>query len=195
MTTSERLRLARELHDGIAQDLVGFGYSLDLLLAHESLDAPTRASIRTSRLHVDELMAKVRREILDLRSAPRQSFAARLKEYVQREYSDYLLDVDISEVDLSEDQGTELFRAVEEMLRNSRAHARATRIGIKLFSLNNRSYLEVSDNGIGGATLKENHHGISGITERIQAIGGTVEIENIANSSTSELGVRFTVIV
>jgi signal transduction histidine kinase len=195
MTTSERLRLARELHDGIAQDLVGLGYSLDLLLAHESLDAPSRASIRTSRLHVDELMAKVRREILDLRSAPRQSFAARLKEYVQREYSDYLLDLDISEVDLSEDKGRELFRAVEEMLRNTRAHARATRIVIKLFSLNNRSYLEVSDNGIGGATLKENHHGISGITERIQAIGGTVEIENIANSSTSELGVRFTVIV
>jgi signal transduction histidine kinase len=35
----------------------------------------------------------------------------------------------------------------------------------------------------------------SGITERIQAIGGTVEIENLGNTSTSESGVRFTVIV
>jgi NarL family two-component system sensor histidine kinase LiaS len=195
MTTSERLRLARELHDGIAQDLVGLGYSLDLLLAHETLDAPSRASIRTSRLHVDELMAKVRREILNLRSAAEQSFAASLKVYVQREFSDYALELDISEVDLSEDQGSELFRAVEEMLRNIRAHARATHIAIKLFSLNNRSYLEVSDNGIGGAALKDNHHGLSGITERIQAIGGSVEIENINASSTSKSGVRFTVIV
>ena len=93
MTTSERLRLARELHDGIAQDLVGLAYPLDLLLAHESLDAPSRASIRTSRLHVDELMAKVRHEILDLRSATQQSFAAKLMEFIEREYSDYALDM------------------------------------------------------------------------------------------------------
>jgi NarL family two-component system sensor histidine kinase LiaS len=195
MTTTERLRLARELHDGIAQDLVGLGYSLDLLLAHENLNSSTRASIRSSRLQVDELMAKVRSEILDLRSSSQESFATKLQDFIQREYSDYSLDIEISEVDLDEVVSHELFRSVEEMLRNIRAHARATHIVVKLFTLNNRSYLEVSDNGIGGAALKENHHGIAGITERIQAIGGSVEIENISASSTSESGVRFTVIV
>jgi signal transduction histidine kinase len=35
--TPERLRIARELHDGIAQDLVGLGYGLDLVLAESEL--------------------------------------------------------------------------------------------------------------------------------------------------------------
>ena len=66
-TTPERLRLARELHDGIAQDLVGLGYSLDLILADPAIDKSSRAAIRKSRLDIDALIYKVRREILTLR--------------------------------------------------------------------------------------------------------------------------------
>jgi signal transduction histidine kinase len=57
----ERLTVARELHDGIAQDLVGISYSLDLLLAETSVDTRARRQIRQTRLEVDSLIAKVRR--------------------------------------------------------------------------------------------------------------------------------------
>jgi signal transduction histidine kinase len=67
----ERLTVARELHDGIAQDLVGIGYSLDLLMAEPSLDTSARMQIRRTRLEVDSLIAKVRREILNLRTPSR----------------------------------------------------------------------------------------------------------------------------
>ena len=66
-TTPERLRLARELHDGIAQDLVALGYSLDLILADPAMDKTSRAAIRKTRLDIDALIYKVRREILALR--------------------------------------------------------------------------------------------------------------------------------
>jgi signal transduction histidine kinase len=67
MPSPERVRIARELHDGIAQDLVGIGYSLDVLLSEESLSNNARTEIRTTRFAVDELISKVRREILHLR--------------------------------------------------------------------------------------------------------------------------------
>ena len=67
MPSPERVRIARELHDGIAQDLVGIGYSLDLLLSEESLSKAARTDIRSTRFAVDELIGKVRREILHLR--------------------------------------------------------------------------------------------------------------------------------
>ena len=71
MPSPERVRIARELHDGIAQDLVGIGYSLDLLLSEESLSNNARTEIRSTRFAVDELIGKVRREILHLRKKSR----------------------------------------------------------------------------------------------------------------------------
>lgn len=65
--TPERLRIARELHDGIAQDLVGLGYQLDLIMADSKLSELSRNQVRASRLHVDSLIIKVRNEILELR--------------------------------------------------------------------------------------------------------------------------------
>jgi signal transduction histidine kinase len=63
VSTPQRLQLARELHDGVAQDLVALGYELDLLLATVDLQSPTRKGIRSLRFRVDELISKVRREM------------------------------------------------------------------------------------------------------------------------------------
>ena len=67
MITPQRLDLARELHDGVAQDLVALGYELDLLLAAADTQAPVRKGIRSLRFQVDEMITKVRREIYQLR--------------------------------------------------------------------------------------------------------------------------------
>jgi NarL family two-component system sensor histidine kinase LiaS len=64
-------RLARELHDGIAQDLVGVGYSLDLLLANPETSIESRAQLRALRFTVTDLIDKVRREIYFLRQPAR----------------------------------------------------------------------------------------------------------------------------
>ena len=66
MITSQRIRFAQELHDGIAQDLVGLGYAIDLILA-SSKDLSERDSLRALRLDVISIIDKVRREIFQLR--------------------------------------------------------------------------------------------------------------------------------
>ena len=66
MSLTQRVKLAQELHDGIAQDLVGLGYGLDSLLFNEE-DETKRASLRTVRLDINSLIEKVRQEIFELR--------------------------------------------------------------------------------------------------------------------------------
>ncbi len=66
MITTARVRLAQELHDGIAQDLVALGYAVDAILATED-DEIKRHSLRSLRLDIVSLIDKVRIEIFDLR--------------------------------------------------------------------------------------------------------------------------------
>ncbi len=67
MSITQRVKLAQELHDGIAQDLVGLGYGLDALLASE-LDSSKRVALRSLRFDTSSLIEKVRVEIFNLRS-------------------------------------------------------------------------------------------------------------------------------
>jgi signal transduction histidine kinase len=67
VSTPSRLELARDIHDGIAQDLVALGYELDLLLGKSESTVESRSEIRTLRFRVDELISKVRRDMYELR--------------------------------------------------------------------------------------------------------------------------------
>lgn len=66
--TSDPTGLAQELHDGIAQDLAGLGYSIDSLIAQE-INNKNRAELRAVRLCISDLIEKVRLEIFHLRNA------------------------------------------------------------------------------------------------------------------------------
>ena len=192
MSTPERLDVARELHDGIAQDLVALGYSLDLLLASDDLPRNARSSIRGARLQVDELMRKVRSEIFNLRKQSQLSLSAQLQSLISQECSDFEVDLDIAEISAPAEVGDELILIAREILRNARLHSRASRIGITAYPINNRIYLQICDNGIGGAIMKEGRWGMTGISERIAKLGGSILIDN---NSGADLGVRITVLL
>ena len=179
MPTPERIRIAQELHDGIAQDLVGIGYSLDLLLAEESLSSRARAEIRTTRFAVDQLIAKVRAEILDLRREDGDPLHLYLRELATGLCAGIELVLQLEEVSVSAHEHGEIVAIATEILRNCLAHARATRIGINLYSVNNRICLEVVDDGIGGAIVQDGHYGLPGLIERVHNLGGNITIESI----------------
>lgn len=67
MSVNERVRLAQELHDGIAQDLVGLGYSIDALVSATDTPHEIRAGLRSLRFATTGLVEKVRSEIFALR--------------------------------------------------------------------------------------------------------------------------------
>jgi signal transduction histidine kinase len=103
-----RVTLAQELHDGIAQDLVGLGYSIDSLIA-ATQDMKSKDSLRTVRFTITELIEKVRQEIHQLRSAP-----------------------DLLSDNTQKDLHFELQRVVSEVLRNISEHSGASTVTIEI---------------------------------------------------------------
>jgi signal transduction histidine kinase len=179
LPSPERIRIAQELHDGIAQDLVAIGYSLDLALSEAGINPSARARIRATRLEVDELMAKVRAEILNLRSSNSTPLHARIERLVSEIGAEAETKLLLEPVQVSDAFHEELIVILTEILRNCSSHSRASHIEVKLYSINNRTCLEVIDNGIGGAHVKEGRYGIQGLIERVEALGGSITIESI----------------
>ena len=167
MTQSEldyaaiRARLARELHDGIAQDLVGVGYSLDLLLANPETTVEARSQLRTLRFTVTELIDKVRREIHLLRQPSTLTFSEGIKNSAQTLCAGLNLRLQLDEValQLESELCYEVQRIVQEVLRNIVAHARATTVTISLVQATNGLELHICDDGIGGAEASNTGYG------------------------------------
>lgn len=103
-----RVTLAQELHDGIAQDLVGLGYSIDSLIA-STKDLKSKDSLRTVRFTITELIEKVRQEIHQLRSAS-----------------------DLLSENTNNDLHFELHRVVSEILRNISEHSGASHLTLEI---------------------------------------------------------------
>jgi signal transduction histidine kinase len=89
------------------------------------------------------------------------------------------VDFELEEVLLSSAHADELLSISTEILRNTAQHSRATHVAINLYPVNNRTCLEISDNGIGGAQVKDGHFGLSGVIERVHNLQGSITIESI----------------
>ena len=72
---SDRSRLARELHDGLAQELAAIGYKLDSVIGKENLEQSARSDLRKLRSTITALIEQVRNEIYELRHNSNRSFA------------------------------------------------------------------------------------------------------------------------
>jgi signal transduction histidine kinase len=103
-----RVTLAQELHDGIAQDLVGLGYSIDSLIA-STQDVKSKDSLRTVRFTITALIEKVRQEIHQLRSAS-----------------------DLLSENTNNDLHLELHRVISEIFRNISEHSSASHLTLEI---------------------------------------------------------------
>lgn len=187
MITPQRLALARELHDGVAQDLVALGYELDLLLAVADTQAPVRKGIRSLRFQVDELITKVRREMYQLREPHLESVQEKLAYIATQICGTRLSRVEIAEFDIEPALGIEIATIATELLRNCARHSGGSEIEIFLSQVQNHTYLEVRDNGVGGATLDSSRLGLIGIKERTEQLGGAFTF--LSNTSGTRVAV------
>jgi signal transduction histidine kinase len=80
---SERTRLARELHDGLAQELAAFGYRLDAVIGDDNLGSNNRSTLRELRLSLSTIINQVRDEIYELRNEKVKSFNQQLIDQIQ----------------------------------------------------------------------------------------------------------------
>lgn len=169
MNTRGTNQIARQIHDGIAQDLVALGYSLDQTLGAPELPITTRAELRTLRFEVSELIEKVRREILNLRNT-----APDLSEQIILICGDRLGKVNLT-IPLDQVLGP----IAIELLRNAAEHSGASLINLRTYSDEALTVIEVSDNGIGGVEMKADRFGLVGITEAVAELSGKIEFINL----------------
>lgn len=191
MTITERHRIALELHDGIAQDLVGIGYALDILLAQEDPNAEARVSLRTLRFTVTELVEKVRREIYLLREVKDLNLADRLRSAAEQICTGHEIHYSLDQLPnhANVDRAEQIERIATEVLRNISAHAHATTVWITLICNDGSADLFIRDDGVGGLTERESHFGFSGIRERAKIIEGDLDFESTSSGTQIHLRV------
>ena len=186
MSDPARLELARDLHDGIAQDLVALGYELDLLLGATESTVESRREIRGLRFKVDGLISKVRHEMYALRDPKVVTFQDALSQLIHEICGDLQVTASISHFSIPNSYQTELKAIAIELLRNAKFHSRASHIEVLLRGVENRTYLEVSDNGVGGAQVNTSglgRLGLVGVKERVEQLHGQLEIISTENGT------------
>ncbi len=186
MSNPARIELARDLHDGIAQDLVALGYELDLLLGATESTLESRREIRALRFKIDDLIAKVRREMYALRDPEVTTFQEALRDLVEEICGDLQVTQTISNFSIPNSYQSDLKAIATELLRNAKAHSRASHIEVLLKGVENRTYLEVSDNGVGGAQVNTSslgRLGLVGVKERVEQLHGQLEIISTDNGT------------
>jgi ligand-binding sensor domain-containing protein/signal transduction histidine kinase len=192
----ERNRIAREIHDTLAQGYVGISVQLEVLselLRHHKPEAAAK-HLDLTRGYVREGLADARQSIWALRSqdSGETTLPVRLRRMVEAE-GGHGLEATFSLFGayrpLPPATEREFLRVAQEAIHNVKKHAGARHLFVQLEYGQEEIALEVRDDGRGFATEPEpqpGHYGLTGMRERAAAIGGTLEV-------TSEPGVGTTV--
>lgn len=174
-TSNTRVSLARDIHDGIAQDLVAVGYQLDSILARPEVDQKTRSDLRNLRLYISQTLLEVRRSLFDLRRS-----ATSLRDELTRLYleicQNFSGEVDLEEVTLPESTQLSLIDITKELLTNAAQHSDAQSIWLRLITSDQHVVLSVIDDGKGGAQPRPSRFGLIGVRERVEELGGRYEM-------------------
>jgi signal transduction histidine kinase len=172
---SERSRLARELHDGLAQELASLGYRLDQIIGDSNLDNKNRYSLRELRFTLTGLINQVRDEIFELRTNSSKGLKQQLDDQISVLLSGSDIDYEVvGDAEIGSNNRFELIRAVREIIVNARRHSGCSQIAINL----SNEKIVISDNGSGGVTEKANSYGLTGVQERLTQIGALLSSES-----------------
>lgn len=179
-TTEERKRIAREMHDGVAQELVALGYVVDEITS-VSDEAETLALAGSLRDEISRIVSEIRYSILDLRhQVADHRLSGALADYVHQVTQDMDLRVNLvldeSGPALPPRTESELLRVAQEAIGNVRKHARADNLWVTLVSDGTTLLLEVEDDGIGNAQPKDRHWGLQSMHERAAGIEASLEV-------------------
>ncbi|HEX8711301.1 MAG TPA: two-component regulator propeller domain-containing protein [Terracidiphilus sp.] len=193
----ERSRIAREIHDTLAQGYVGVSVQLELLaelLRLKKLDDAAK-QLDVTRNYVREGLADARQSIWALRTqdSGEETLPVKLGRIVEQAGTEDLVsrfNVFGAYRPLPSDTERELLRVAQEAINNVKKHAAAQHLSVRLEYEAETIKLEVKDDGRGGAIahrpgLAPGHYGITGMQERAEAIGGTLEVRSAPGAGTT----------
>jgi signal transduction histidine kinase len=182
-TVEERRRLAREIHDGIAQEVASLGYLVDDLSATAESERQQQG-LTLLRQELTRVVSELRLSIFDLRSevVRETGLGAALSEYVRQVGSRSALTVHLSldeaPTRLRAETETELLRIAQEAITNARKHSGAKNLWVHCRVRPPFAQLEVRDDGAGLSKGRSDSYGLKIMEERAQRLGAQLEIES-----------------
>lgn len=190
----EKSRVARELHDELAQSLTAL--KMDTIWVRENLGSDPRGAERKlgeMLAMLDASVAATRRIAADLRPLLLDDLGLipaiqwLVQNFVQRTGMACELDAD-EELELHEPYATAVFRIVQESLVNVAKHSQATQVRVAIARSGKAMLLSVRDNGVGfspAAGRKPHSLGLAGLRERAQLLKGTIGVHSQPGQGTT----------
>jgi signal transduction histidine kinase len=189
-TAEERRRLAREMHDGVAQDIASLGYLVDALAAGaNSPDQMERIDILRER--ISSVVSEIRRSVVTLRTSVGQSesLGTAIGSIARNlsEVSGVPIHVTLDEHTqrLRSEVEAELFRIAQEAMNNAVRHAQASVIDVHCQVHAPQALITVTDNGRGLQASSPTSHGLHIMQERAVLIGAELSITETATGGLS----------
>jgi signal transduction histidine kinase len=196
-TMEERQRLAREIHDGVAQELASLGYLVDELSATTLLESD-RVKLQGLRAEMTRVVSELRLSIFDLRSDVTSGLGSALSDYVRavgaRSGLTVHLTLDESPTRLRGEVETELLRIAQEAVTNARRHSGAANLWVDCCIKPPYARLRIEDDGTGLGQPRADSYGLKIMKERADRIGARLEIGQCSGSD-GDKGTRVTVTV
>ncbi|MFH1803739.1 MAG: cache domain-containing protein [Pseudomonadota bacterium] len=195
----ERLRVSRELHDGISQILVSAKYSVELAIdrvAQGKSDATGPMEKAARRLY--DAIHEVRRISRDLRPAVlddlglKPAIESMCQELQDRSGMQIVVKSDNVDAVLDIEKKTTLYRVLQETLTNIERHADATHVMIQIARTGGDVVMTIADNGIGFETNRFIRNrdpragiGLRNMRERMEFHGGGLTVNSEPNDGTT----------
>jgi signal transduction histidine kinase len=183
----ERRRLERDLHDGAQQRLLGLGMGLQLLGGH--IDNRGQGTLGDLQHELDHALRELRELARGIHPAvlTDQGLAAAVRTLAQRA----AVPVTVTSTDERAPAHVETaaYFVVSEALANVAKYAHASRATVDLARDNGDLRVEITDDGVGGATLGAGS-GLTGLADRVGALGGDLSLD-----SPSGAGTRLTALI
>ncbi|MDQ6620551.1 MAG: PAS domain S-box protein [Pseudomonadota bacterium] len=196
----EKSRIARELHDELAQALSTLKMEISLIRVATAPDSAKDLLPRLARMEqrIDSTIAAMRRIAADLRPLTLDELGllpaveALCEDFAQQTGIACELAVGQPDFELNDTQATAVFRIVQEALTNIGKHAQATQVEVTLNVENDAMVVSIIDNGVGFAPdspRKRTSYGLLGLRERAYLLGGEARVTSTPGAGT-EVEVR-----
>lgn len=193
-----RFRVARELHDTVAQDLAGLIVGLENFRREQHGRRSAEHAIEMLQDNIRVVLSNVRQLLYDLRGVPgiEKDFVGSVRDGLLQPFQQRTgipVDVSLSRSwpsAIPAEMALNLYRIIQEAINNVERHSRASRVWISLQWPTDHSFLALTivDDGRGFAVDESRYgFGLLGMKERALLLGGTLAVASAGDGSGTEL--------
>lgn len=196
----EKVRIARDIHDGPAQQIAGTLMNVDLCSVLLQKD-PEKGGAVLAKIKQDlgNTLGDIRAILFDLNPAPiekigfREAIQNMLHSILNSEQVNINFFYNVGEEEIPEMKQKAIYRMVQELINNIKKHSKATEVMLRITMVNDFLYLYLMDNGIGFQVpedleyfrMHKKSYGISNIHTRIKEMNGTLVVNSDSTNGTS----------